>query len=142
MPVYNGLTDDFHPTQMLADILTMQEHCDKPLGDISYCYLGDAAFNTGNSLMIIGAMLGMDVRICAPGPALARPRVGREGDRDRGRSGARLTITDDIDQAVTGVDFLCTDVWLSMGEPASEWKDRIEWLRPYQVNPWSSSPHG
>ena len=115
VPVYNGLTDDFHPTQMLADILTMQEHCEKPLGDISYCYLGDAAFNTGNSLMIIGALLGMDVRICAPAQPLARPRVGRDGTEIAAGSGARLTITDDIDEAVIGVDFLCTDVWLSMG---------------------------
>ncbi len=134
VPVYNGLTDEFHPTQMLADVLTMQEHCDKPLGEISYCYLGDAAFNTGNSLMIIGAKLGMDVRICAPAQLRPDPELVKKATEIAAGSGARLMITDDIDQAVMGVDFLCTDVWLSMGEPASQWNDRIEWLRSYQVD--------
>ncbi len=134
VPVYNGLTDDFHPTQMLADILTMREHAGKPLGDISFCYLGDAAFNTGNSLLIIGAMLGMDVRICAPKQLWPGPRLIQTAADLAAASGSRLTFTEDIDQGVLGADFLCTDVWLSMGQPASQWEERIEWLLPYQVN--------
>ena len=134
VPVYNGLTDDFHPTQMLADILTMQEHSDKPLPDISYCYMGDAAFNTGDSLMIIGAKLGMDVRICAPEQRWPRPELVKVAQQTSADSGGRLTLTEDVDEGVRGVDFLCTDVWLSMGEPAEKWKERIDLLLPYQVN--------
>ena len=134
VPVYNGLTDDYHPTQMLADILTMQEHSPKELGDISYCYLGDAAFNTGNSLMVIGAKLGMSVRICAPRRLWPNPGLVQTAREIAGVTGGRLTITEDIDEGVEGVDFLYTDVWLSMGQPASEWKDRINWLLPFQVN--------
>jgi ornithine carbamoyltransferase len=134
VPVYNGLTDDFHPTQMLADILTMQEHSDKPLPQISYCYLGDAAFNTGDSLMIIGAKLGMDVRICAPERRWPRPELVKTAQQIAGDTGSRLTLTENVDEGVKGVDFLCTDVWLSMGEPAEKWKERIDLLLPYQVN--------
>ncbi len=134
VPVYNGLTDDYHPTQMLADIMTMQEHSSKALANISYCYVGDAAFNTGNSLMVIGAKLGMDVRICAPRRLWPNPTLVETARAMAAESGAILTITEDVDEGVHGVDFLCTDVWLSMGQPAAEWKDRIEWLLPYQVN--------
>jgi ornithine carbamoyltransferase len=134
VPVYNGLTDDFHPTQMLADMLTMQEHSDKPLHDVSYCYLGDAAFNTGDSLMIIGAKLGMDVRICAPEQRWPRPELVKTAEEIVAESGGRLTLTPDVDEAVNGVDFLCTDVWVSMGEPKEKWKERIDLLLPYQVN--------
>ncbi len=134
VPVYNGLTDDYHPTQMLADIMTMQEHSAKALADISYCYVGDAAFNTGNSLMMIGTKLGMDVRICAPRRLWPNPTLVETAQAIAAESGAELTITDDVDEGVEGVDFLCTDVWLSMGQPATEWKDRIESLLPYQVN--------
>jgi ornithine carbamoyltransferase len=134
VPVYNGLTDDYHPTQMLADIMTMQEHCPKALTEISYCYVGDAAFNTGNSLMVIGTRLGMDVRICAPRRLWPNPRLVEMARAMAAESGAILTLTEDVDEGVHGVDFLCTDVWLSMGRPAAEWKDRIEWLLPYQVN--------
>ncbi len=134
VPVYNGLTDDFHPTQMLADVMTMQEHSPKALTDISYCYLGDAAFNTGNSLMVVGTMLGMDVRICAPRRLWPNPELVESARGIAAASGSRLTVTEDIDEGVAGVDFLYTDVWLSMGQPASEWKDRIDWLLPYQVN--------
>ena len=134
VPVYNGLTDEFHPTQMLADMLTMREHSEKPLHAVSYCYLGDARFNTGNSLMVVGSKLGMDVRICAPEhlwPDAGLVKTAREVATD---TGATLTLTSEIDDAVGGVDFLCTDVWVSMGEEASVWKERIELLSPYQVN--------
>jgi len=134
VPVYNGLTDDFHPTQMLADMLTMQEHSDKPLHEVSYCYLGDAAFNTGDSLMIIGAKLGMDVRICAPEQRWPRTELVKTAEEIAADTGARLTLTQDIDEGVRGVDFLCTDVWLSMGEAKDKWKERIDLLLPYQVN--------
>ncbi len=134
VPVYNGLTDDWHPTQMLADVLTMIEHCDKPLEQISYAYVGDARNNMGNSLLLIGAKLGMDVRIGAPRAlqptdelvALCR-QIG-EG------TGARLTLTEDPHEAVRGVDFVHTDIWVSMGEPAAAWAERIDVLLPYQVN--------
>ena len=134
VPVYNGLTDDFHPTQMLADMLTMQEHSDKPLHEVSYCYLGDAAFNTGDSLMIIGAKLGMDVRICAPEQRWPRTELVKTAEEIAADTGARLTLTQDIDEGVRGVDFLCTDVWLSMGEAKDKWKERIDLLLPDQVN--------
>jgi ornithine carbamoyltransferase len=134
VPVWNGLTDDWHPTQMLADILTMRDHTRKPLAEVSYCYLGDGRNNTANSLLVTGALLGMDVRICAPGPLQPSARVhGIARDLAAG-SGARLTVTPDVAAAVAGADFLYTDVWLSMGEPAGEWDRRIDLLLPYQVN--------
>jgi ornithine carbamoyltransferase len=134
VPVYNGLTDTAHPTQSLCDVLTMHEHSPKPLQEISYCYLGDARNNMGNSLLSMGALLGMDVRIAAPKALWPEPelvgacRVLGEG------SGARITLTEDVETAVRGADFLHTDVWVSMGEPADTWRERIELLAPYQVN--------
>lgn len=134
VPVWNGLTNEYHPTQVLADVLTMVEHCDKPLSEISYCYLGDARNNMGNSLMVGGTKLGMDVRLAAPEECW--PDEGLVGTcrEEAERSGARLTITDDVATAVAGCDFLYTDVWVSMGEPESKWAERIELLSPYQVN--------
>jgi len=134
VPVWNGLTNEFHPTQMLADVLTMIEHSDKPLEQISYCYVGDARFNMGNSLMLIGCVLGMDVRICSPkslGPDKELVEIARDlADVN----GARLTITDDVAEAVDGVDYIHTDVWVSMGEAAVVWDQRVKLLKPYQVN--------
>ena len=134
VPVWNGLTNEFHPTQILADFLTMQEHVDKPLRQVSYAYLGDARFNMGNSLLVGGAKMGMDVRIVAP-KALqpARELVDQCLEIAR-ETGARITITDNVDEGVKGCDFLYTDVWVSMGEPDSVWKERIDLLKPYQVN--------
>ena len=134
VPVYNGLTDEFHPTQMLADMLTMREHSAKPFDQIAYCYLGDAHFNTGNSLMIMGAKLGMDVRICAPESLQPQPSMLETARAVAAETGARLRVDADIDACVRGVDFLYTDVWLSMGEDQSLWADRIKQLQPYQVN--------
>ena len=134
VPVWNGLTDDWHPTQMLADILTMRDHARKPLAEVSYCYLGDGRNNTANSLLVTGALLGMDVRICAPGPLQPSAAVRGIATELAADSGARLTVTSDIPAAVAGADYLYTDVWLSMGEPAGEWDQRIDLLLPYQVN--------
>lgn len=136
VPVYNGLTDDWHPTQMLADVLTMTEHADKPLTDVAYAYLGDARNNTGNSLLLIGAKLGMDVRIAAPTTPQLQPTRDliaqcREIAQE---TGARITITDDPREAVAGVDFVHTDIWVSMGEPVDAWGERIDALLPFQVN--------
>ena len=133
VPVYNGLTDTAHPTQSLCDVFTMREHSAKPLTDLAYCYLGDARNNMGNSLLSMGALLGMDVRIAAPrslwpdAEHLAVCRRAAQG------SGARLTVTEDVEVAVRGADFLYTDVWVSMGEPAETWQERIAQLLPYQV---------
>lgn len=134
VPVYNGLTDEYHPTQVLADVLTMTEHCNKPLEKISYCYLGDAHSNMGNSLLVVGSKLGMGVRFAAPESLW--PTVDLR-DRCAGyaeESGARLFFTADPIEGATGADFLYTDVWVSMGEDASVWEERIELLTPYQVN--------
>ena len=134
VPVWNGLTDEYHPTQVLADVQTMIEHCDKPLGEMSFCYLGDARNNMGNSLMVGGTKLGMDVRLCAPRACWPEEELV---ERCRGfaeASGARLTLTDSVEEGVAGCDFLYTDVWVSMGEPESKWAERIELLRDYQVN--------
>ncbi len=134
VPVYNGLTDQFHPTQMLADVLTMREHSPKPLGEIAFCYLGDARNNMGNSLMAGGCLLGMDVRLCAPRSLWpSADLVGACRDL-AAASGARLTLTDDVDAGVAGADFVHTDVWVSMGEPKAVWEERVALLRPYQVN--------
>ncbi len=134
VPVFNGLTDEFHPTQMLADVLTMIEHSNKPLNEISYVYIGDARNNMGNSLLLIGAKLGMDVRICAPKALLPEEELITLCQQFAQESGARITITDDIDHAVKNVDFVHTDVWVSMGEPLDAWGKRIDLLMPYQVN--------
>ncbi|MBN6083762.1 ornithine carbamoyltransferase [Aggregatibacter actinomycetemcomitans] len=133
VPVFNGLTDEFHPTQMLADVLTMIENCDKPLSEISYVYIGDARNNMGNSLLLIGAKLGMDVRICGPKALLPDAELVEMCEGFAKQSGARITVTDDIDKAVKGVDFVHTDVWVSMGEPLETWGERIKLLLPYQV---------
>ena len=135
VPVFNGLTDEFHPTQMLADVLTMIENCDKPLSEIKYVYIGDARNNMSNSLLLIGAKLGMDVRICGPKALLPDPELVEMCEGFAKQSGARITVTDDIDKAVKGVDFVHTDVWVSMGEPLETWGERIKLLLPYQVTP-------
>lgn len=134
VPVYNGLTDEFHPTQILADMLTMQEHSDKPLPQIAFCFLGDAHNNMGNSLMVGGCKLGMDVRLCAPRDLWPKDDLVQTCRSLAAQTGARLTLTEDLDEGVAGVDFLHTDVWVSMGEPAEVWAKRIELLQPYQVN--------
>ncbi len=134
VPVWNGLTDEFHPTQILADMLTMIEHSDRPLSEIAYCYLGDARNNMGNSLMVGGCKLGMDVRLAAPRDCWPEDALV---ERCRGfaeASGARLTLTESVEEGVAGCDFLHTDVWVSMGEPESKWEERIRQLAPYQVN--------
>ena len=134
VPVYNGLTDEFHPTQILADFLTMQEHSDKPLREIAYCFMGDAGNNMGDSLLIGGAKMGMDVRLCAPESLWPGQAIRDEADDVAVQTGARITITEDVDAAVKDVDFVYTDVWVSMGEPKEKWAERIELLTPYQVN--------
>jgi ornithine carbamoyltransferase len=134
VPVWNGLTDTWHPTQMLADMLTMRDHAGKPLDAVTYCYLGDGRNNTANSLLVTGAMLGLDARICAPAHLQPSTEVRHIAKGLAAESGAQLTITADVATAVAGADFLYTDVWLSMGEPASQWDERIDQLLPYQVN--------
>jgi ornithine carbamoyltransferase len=134
VPVWNGLTDQFHPTQILADVLTMTEHSDKHLTEIAYCYLGDARNNMGNSLMVAGCKLGMDVRLCAPEHLWPNEDLVKTCGVIAGETGARLTLTDDVDEGVRDADFLYTDVWVSMGEDPSVWAERIELLKPYQVN--------
>lgn len=134
VPVWNGLTNEFHPTQILADVLTMREHSAKPLTEIAYCYLGDARNNMGNSLMVGGCKLGMDVRLCAPKNLWPEEDLVETCRAIARQTGARLTLTDDVTTGIKGVDFLHTDVWVSMGEPDSVWADRIELLKPYQVN--------
>ena len=134
VPVWNGLTDQWHPTQMLADVLTMRDHSKRPFEEVAYCYLGDARNNTANSLLVTGALLGADVRLSAPEALLPSSEVREIAARLAASSGARLTLTTDVHEAVRAVDFLYTDVWLSMGEPEERWGDRIEQLLPYQVN--------
>jgi ornithine carbamoyltransferase len=134
VPVFNGLTDEFHPTQMLADVLTMAEHADKPLHQISYAFVGDGRNNVANSLLLVGAKLGMDVRIGAPRELWPDDDYVMLCRRFAAESGARVTITDDPVEAVTGVDFVHTDVWVSMGEPVETWGERVDLLLPFQVN--------
>ena len=134
VPVWNGLTNEFHPTQILADLMTMSEHIDKPLNKISFCYLGDARYNMGNSLMVGAAKMGMDFRSAAPAEYQPDAGLVNECREIAGKTGATITITNDVDKAVKGVDFLYTDVWVSMGEPDSVWEERIRLLHPYQVN--------
>ncbi|MFJ9201275.1 ornithine carbamoyltransferase [Streptomyces flaveolus] len=133
VPVYNGLTDDWHPTQMLADVLTMTEHSAGPLSEISFAYLGDARFNMGNSYLVTGALLGMDVRIVAPKAYWPAQEVVEEARKLAGASGARVTLTEAVDEGVRGADFVVTDVWVSMGEPKDVWAERIAALSPYAV---------
>jgi ornithine carbamoyltransferase len=134
VPVWNGLTNEWHPTQILADILTMTEHSEKHLNEIAYCYLGDARYNMGNSLMVAGCKLGMDVRLCAPESLWPEDELVKTCRGIAEETGARLTLTSDVDEGVKGADFLYTDVWVSMGEDASVWEERIKLLKPYQVN--------
>ncbi len=134
VPVYNGLTDEFHPTQVLADLLTMQEHSDKSLKQITYCFLGDAGNNMGDSLLIGGAKMGMDVRLCAPKACWPEQTIIDQASRVAEDTGARIQITEDVADAVRGCDFLYTDVWLSMGEPEEKWAERIGLLKGYQIN--------
>jgi ornithine carbamoyltransferase len=134
VPVWNGLTDEWHPTQMLADILTMRDHAKKPLEEIAYCYLGDARNNTANSLFVTGALIGADVRLAGPESLWPALPVRELAERLAATSGARLSLSLDAEQAVAGADYLYTDVWLSMGEPEERWGERIEQLLPYQVN--------
>ena len=134
VPVYNGLTDEWHPTQMLADVLTMTEHSDKPLSQIAYAYVGDARNNMGHSLMIIGCLLGMDVRIGGPKDLQPDEKLVVKAREIAKETGARLLVTDDPKAAVKGVDFIHTDVWVSMGEPIEKWGERISILKPFQVN--------
>jgi ornithine carbamoyltransferase len=135
VPVFNGLTDEFHPTQMLADVLTMMEHSDKPLHQISYAFVGDGRNNVANSLLLVGSKLGMDVRIGAPRELWPSDEHVALCRGFAAESGARVTITDDPVEAVRGVDFVHTDVWVSMGEPIETWGERIDLLLPFQVNP-------
>jgi ornithine carbamoyltransferase len=134
VPVWNGLTDEFHPTQVLADLLTMEEHSKKKLNKISYCYLGDARNNMGNSLMVGGAKMGMDVRLCAPIENWPEEELVKKCKAIAKETGAKITLTEKVEEGVKGVDFLYTDVWLSLGEPAEKWEERIKLMKPYQVN--------
>lgn len=134
VPVYNGLTDEWHPTQALADFMTMMEHSDKPLNKISYCYIGDTRSNMGNTLTVDGCIMGMDVRICGPKSLWPSNEVQKMAKDFSKRYDAKLMITDNPEKAVKDVDFIYTDVWLSMGEAADKWADRIKLLKPFQVN--------
>ena len=134
VPVWNGLTNEFHPTQLLCDILTMTEHSDKKLNEIAYCYLGDARNNTGNSLMVMGCKMGMDVRLCAPTALWPEAGLVATCRQIAAETGARLTLTESVDEGVKGVDYLYTDVWVSMGEAKEVWDERIKLLKPYQIN--------
>lgn len=134
VPVWNGLTDEFHPTQILADVLTLLEFCPKPLSEMSLCYLGDGGNNMGNSLMVGCAKLGVDFRMAAPEACRPEADLVEVCRGLAASSGSEILLTDDVEQAVAGVDFLYTDVWVSMGDPDSAWEERIELLRPFQVN--------
>lgn len=133
VPVYNGLTDAYHPTQMLADLLTMHEHCDKPLREVRFAYVGDARNNMGHSLLLAGALMGMDVRIAAPHGLQPDEAMRKQAEALAEESGARLCITDDVLLAVQDCDFIHTDTWLSMGEAQSVWDERVKLLLPYRV---------
>jgi ornithine carbamoyltransferase len=134
VPVWNGLTDEFHPTQVLADVMTMREHVDKSTAEIAYCYLGDARNNMGDSLLVGGAKLGMDVRLCAPRSLWPHDELIETCRSIARETGARITLTEDPAAGVAGVDVLYTDVWVSMGEDPAVWEERIALLKPYQVN--------
>jgi len=134
VPVYNGLTNEFHPTQVLADLLTMQEHSDKPLNKISFAYLGDARNNMGNELLVGAAKMGMDFRAVAPRRLWPNDELIKICQEIAKETGARLTFTENVEEGVKGCDFLYTDVWVSMGEPDNVWEERIKLLTPYQVN--------
>jgi ornithine carbamoyltransferase len=134
VPVWNGLTNEFHPTQILADLLTMMENTDKPLRQVKLAYLGDARYNMGNSLLIGAAKMGMDFRVVAPKSVQPNPQLVETALGIAKETGAKITLTEDLDSGVKGCDFIETDVWVSMGEAASVWEERIKLLKPYQVN--------
>ena len=134
VPVWNGLTDEWHPTQSLCDVLTMRESCPKPDGEIAVAYCGDARNNVGNSLLLGAALMGMDVRMVAPRELWNTDEIIAAAQAVAATTGARITHTEDVDQGVIGVDFVYTDVWVSMGEPKEKWAERILLLHPYQVN--------
>jgi ornithine carbamoyltransferase len=134
VPVYNGLTDEWHPTQMLADFLTMHEASGKPYDALAYAFTGDCRFNMGRSLLVMGALMGSDVRLTGPAELQPPKDVVDLADGIAARTGAQITITDDAAAAVRGVDFIHTDVWVSMGEPKDVWTERVRLLTPYQVN--------
>ena len=134
VPVWNGLTNEYHPTQILADLLTVQEHSDKPFSQIKFAYLGDARNNMGNSLLVGAAQVGMDYRSVSPKSVQPEKELIKKAQEIAKETGAKITITDDLKRGVKDCDFLCTDVWVSMGEPEEVWKERIELLQPYQVN--------
>jgi len=134
VPVWNGLTDEYHPTQVLADFMTMLEHSNKKLSEVSFCYLGDARNNMGNSLLVGGAKLGMDVRLCAPKDNLPEKELVDNCKSIAEETGAKITLTENVEEGVKGVDFLYTDVWVSMGEAKKVWEERIKLLKPYQIN--------
>jgi ornithine carbamoyltransferase len=134
VPIYNGLTDEWHPTQILADFLTFREHVPKPLNEVVFCYLGDARFNMADSYLIGGTKLGMDVRIASPKSLWPRDEIVELARSIADETGAKITITEDVSEAVQGCDVLLTDVWVSMGEADEVWAQRIELLKPYQVN--------
>ena len=142
VPVYNGLTDQFHPTQILADLLTMHEHCDKPFREMAFCFLGESGKILGDSLLIGAAKLGMDVRLCGPKSLWPDRTIVDEAHALAQDSGARILLTEDLAAGVKGCDFLYTDVWVSMGEPESVWAERIRLLLPYQVNPQAMAASG
>ncbi|MBN2263003.1 MAG: ornithine carbamoyltransferase [Prolixibacteraceae bacterium] len=134
VPVFNGLTDEFHPTQILADFMTMQEHSPKALNEIKLCYIGDARNNMGNSLMVGSAKMGIDFRACAPKSCQPTDELVKTCQNIAQENGSSILISDNIDEAVKDCDFIYTDVWVSMGEPESVWDERIKLLKPYQVN--------
>lgn len=134
VPVWNGLTNEFHPTQVLADLMTMIEQCDKPLNKMAFCYLGDARNNMGNSLLVGAAKMGMDFRAAAPKSCQQSEELQRQCREIAKQTGAKINITDNVAEAVKGCDFLYTDVWVSMGEPDSKWEERIKLMKPFQVN--------
>jgi ornithine carbamoyltransferase len=134
VPVWNGLTDEFHPTQILADFMTIQEHSTVPLNHISFAYLGDGRNNMANSLLVGGAKMGMDVRIIGPASLQPNPSLVEQCRKIAAETGAVITISDDVEKSVAGCDFLYTDVWVSMGEPGEVWKERIHLLKPFQIN--------
>ena len=134
VPVWNGLTNEFHPTQVLADLMTMMEHSDKPLHQVKFAYLGDARNNMGNSLLVGAAKMGMDFRSVAPKEVQPSGKIVNHAKNIAAETGAKLLITDDLKEGVKDCDFLCSDVWVSMGEPDEAWKERIDLLTPFQVN--------
>jgi len=134
VPVWNGLTNEFHPTQVLADLLTMMEHSDKPLNQVKFAFLGDARNNMGNSLLVGAAKMGMDFRSVAPASVQPNKELVAQAREIARETGARITITDNVDSGVAGCDFLATDVWVSMGEPEGVWEERIKLLKPYQID--------